>query len=136
VYCWQDGVGRWPFPEVPGRGISRWFLGCPVAQPGVFWSERLHRAAGPFREDLNYVMDYEYWLRLRVLHGVRLCRIDAPIAGYRLHADSKSVAHQRRMGDEIRTTLREYERLLTRAQRARLRLARRHRRGRVHGARA
>jgi glycosyltransferase involved in cell wall biosynthesis len=136
VYCWQDGVGRWPFPEVPGRGISRWFLGCPVSQPGVFWSERLHRAAGPFREDLNYVMDYEYWLRLRVVHGVRLCRIDAPIAGYRLHADSKSVAHQQRMGDEIRTTLREYERLLTRAQRARLRLARRHRRGRVHGARA
>jgi glycosyltransferase involved in cell wall biosynthesis len=136
VHCWQEGLGSWPFPEVPGRGFTRWFLGCPIAQPGVFWSARLQSMAGPFREDLDYVMDYEFWLRLRMVHGARLCRIDTPMAGYRMHAESKSVARQRGMGDEVRRILREYERRLTRVERARLWMARRHRRGRVHGGRA
>jgi glycosyltransferase involved in cell wall biosynthesis len=136
VDCWEEGFGAWPFPEVPGRGFTRWFLGCPISQPGVFWSSRLHRAAGPFREDLDYVMDYEFWLRLRLLHGARLRRIDGVLAGYRMHGDSKSIAHQQRMGEEVRSMLREYERGLSRSRRAQLWLARRHRRGRVHGARA
>ena len=136
VRCWQEGVGSWPFPEVPGHGIARWFLGCPIAQPGVFWSARLHAAAGEFREDLSYAMDYEYWLRLRVVHGAALRRIDTPMAGYRLHDHSKSVSGQQGMAGEIRDILRAYERQLTTAQRAQLWLARRHRRGRVHGARA
>jgi hypothetical protein len=136
VRCWEEGVGSWPFPEVPGRGLSRWFLGSPIAQPGVFWSARLHDLAGPFREELQYVMDYEFWLRLRVLHGAQLHRIDVPVAGYRMHSASKSVAQQQGMGEEVRTVQREYERHLTRTQRSALWLARRHRRGRVHGARA
>jgi GT2 family glycosyltransferase len=136
VRCWEEGRGSWPFPELPGSGFARWFLSCPVSQPGVFWSARLHRAAGGFREDLNYVLDYEFWMRLQFEHGARLRRIPDPIAAYRMHGDSKSVAQQSGMAAEFRVTAAAYERLLSPWRRTRLRLARRHRFGRVHGARA
>jgi glycosyltransferase involved in cell wall biosynthesis len=136
VRLFQEGAGSWPFPELPGRGFTRWFLGCPIAQPGCFWSARLHREAGPFREDLSCIMDYEYWLRLRFLHRATPRYLTAVLAGYRLHPESKSVARQEAMGTEISTTLRAYERRLTPTERVRVRLARRHRQGRVRGRRA
>jgi glycosyltransferase involved in cell wall biosynthesis len=136
VVCQEEGSHAWPFPVLPGRSFTRWFMSCPIAQPGTFWSARLHQLNGPFREDLHYSMDYEFWLRLRFRHGIVPRTLDRLMAVYRMHDVSKSVAHQDRMGAEIRATLREYERLLTRRQRVRLRLARRHRLGRVHGARA
>jgi GT2 family glycosyltransferase len=136
VRCWEEGRGSWPFPELPGSGFSRWFLSCPISQPGVFWSARLHHASGGFREDLDYVLDYEFWMRLRFEHGARLQRIRHAIAAYRMHGDSKSVAQQPGMAAEFRATAAAYERFLTPWQRTRLRLARRHRFARVHGARA
>jgi glycosyltransferase involved in cell wall biosynthesis len=136
VRCFEEGKGSWPFPELPGRGFARWFLGCPIAQPGAFWSADLHREAGPFREDLHYVMDYEFWLRLRFVQRVAPLHLPRLMATYRMHPESKSVARQHAMGLEVRATVRLFEDRLTRHERARLWLARRHRRGRVRGARA
>lgn len=136
VRLFEEGAGSWPFPELPGHGFTKWLLSCPISQPGVFWSARLYREHGPFREDLQYVMDYEYWLRLRLGAGIRPTRVRRLFAGYRLHGTSKSVAFQEAMGREVRATVASYEAQLTRLQRARLLLARRHRRGRVHGAHA
>jgi hypothetical protein len=136
VSLFEEGAGAWPFPELPGNSFTRWLLSCPISQPGVFWSARLYREHGPFREDLQYVMDYEYWLRLRFDEDLEPVRIRRPFARYRLHGTSKSVAFQDAMGREVADVVRTYERRLTRLQRLRLRLARRHRRGRVHGARA
>jgi GT2 family glycosyltransferase len=136
VHLFDEAAGRWPFPELPGRSFTRWLLSCPISQPGVFWSARLYRECGAFREDLQYVMDYEYWLRLRFGAGLEPVRVRRPFAGYRLHGTSKSVAFQEAMGREMAAVAATYERRLTRLQRLRLRLARRHRRGRMHGARA
>lgn len=136
VVCWEEGGAVWPFPELPGNSFTKWFLSCPISQPGTFWSARLHRLAGPFREDLHYSMDYEFWLRLRFRERVEPLRIEQQIAAYRMHPVSKSVAHQDGMTREIRATLHAYEKLLTRRERVRVWLARRHRRSRVHGARA
>jgi glycosyltransferase involved in cell wall biosynthesis len=136
VQCWEEGRAAWPFPELPGRSFTRWFMGCPIAQPGTFWSARLHALNGPFREDLHYALDYEFWLRLKFRHGAQLQHLDEPIARYRMHPVSKSVAQQDAMGREVTAVVREYEPLLTSPRRVRLRLARRHRRGRVHGGRA
>lgn len=136
VRCFKEGRGSWPFPQLPGRSFTRWFLSCPISQPGVFWSARLHRDNGPFREDLGYVMDYEFWLRLRFEKRVRPRYIPEVIAHYRMHPDSKSVAHQGAMCREVGATSRAFERYLRPSERARLWLARRHRRARVHGGRA
>jgi len=136
VRCFEEGKGSWAFPQLPGKSFTRWFLSCPISQPGVFWSARLYREVGPFREDLSYIMDYEYWLRLRFLMGIRPRHTSRLMAHYRIHPVSKSVAHQEAMGREIASTVRTFEQYLTRAERARLWLARRHRRARVHGVRA
>jgi glycosyltransferase involved in cell wall biosynthesis len=136
VLCFGEGRGSWPFPELPGRSFTRWFLSCPISQPGAFWSARLHREAGPFREDLGYIMDYEFWLRLRFAKRVTPRHLPRVIARYRMHPVSKSVAHQDAMGREVAATVRTFERFLTRRERVALWLARRHRRGRVHGGRA
>lgn len=136
VVCFEDGGAAWPFPEIPGRGVAHWLLGCPVSQPAVFWSRDVHHRAGPFREDLHYAMDYEFWLRLRLELRLEPTYLDGVFARYRMHGDSKSVGHQEAMGREIAELVREYRSRLTAFERARLRLARRHRRARVFGARA
>jgi len=35
-----------------------------ISQMGVFWRAEAGRTVGPFRKDLHYCMDYDYWLRL------------------------------------------------------------------------
>jgi glycosyltransferase involved in cell wall biosynthesis len=41
-----------------------WWKKRQFVQPEVFWSKRIRDRIGNFREDLNYVLDYEYWLRV------------------------------------------------------------------------
>jgi hypothetical protein len=136
VRCWQEGVGDWPFPELPGKSFTKWFLSCPIPQPGCFWSAELHREMGRFREDLNYIIDYEFWLRLRFIKKIKPFVIDQPIAVYRLHSQSKTVARTSefiREGNPIRE---QYKSHLTSIQRAWLWIARRHRQARTRGSRA
>jgi glycosyltransferase involved in cell wall biosynthesis len=89
VQCWQEGVGYWPFPQLPGKSFTKWFLSCPIPQAGSFWSAELHHEMGQFSEDLNYIIDYEFWLRLRFIKKIKPFFIDKPIAVYRIHPESK-----------------------------------------------
>lgn len=44
---------------------SVWWKGRYFVQPEVFWTRRITDKIGIFfREDLNQIMDYEYWLRI------------------------------------------------------------------------
>ena len=135
VRCWQEDGQAWPFPELPGRTFAKWFLGSPIAQPGAFWSARLHRAVGGFREDLHYAMDYEFWMRLRFQENVQPYRLQRTLASYRLHPVSKSIAHQTAMGAEVNRVIDDFEARLPRPKRAWVRIIRRHRKARVHGRR-
>ena len=136
VQCWQEGVGYWPFPELPGKSFTRWFLSCPIAQAGCFWSAKLHREVGQFNEDLNYIMDYEFWLRFRFIKKIKPFIIEQPIAIYRLHPESKTVAHNWAFTREIKLVLEQYKRYLTYNQRVWLWIANRHRKARMHGSKA
>ena len=136
VRCWQEGVGYWPFPVLPGKSFAKWLLSCPVAQPGSFWSADLHREMGQFREDLNYVIDYEFWLRLRFIRKMEPFFINQSIAVYRLHSQSKTVARNSEFAHEGNPIREEYIRRLSRTQRGWLCAARRHRRARVRGRKA
>ena len=47
------------------QDIAPWYFGeNQIAQPSCFMMAWAVKKAGPFREDLHYVFDYEYWLRL------------------------------------------------------------------------
>ncbi|MFC1578257.1 glycosyltransferase family 2 protein [Thermodesulfobacteriota bacterium] len=136
VRCWQEGAGNWPFPELPGKSFTKWFLSCPIPQAGCFWSADLHREMGPFREDLNYIIDYEFWLRFRFIKKIKPFIIDQPMAVYRLHSQSKTVAQNSEFIREGVPVREEYKQYLTAIQRGWLWAACRHRRARVRGTKA
>lgn len=136
VACFFEEGPPFPFPTLPGSSFTRWFLSCPIPQPGTFWSASLHERVGPFREDLRYVMDYEFWLRIRFGLGLRPHPIETPVARYRLHRDSKSVGSPDHFFDEISTVLTPWEEALPAGRRIRLWAARRNRRALEHGKEA
>jgi glycosyltransferase involved in cell wall biosynthesis len=71
-----------------------WWNRRNFVQPEVFWTKRIGDKIGPFREDLFWVMDYEYWLRILGAGG-RVCFIDAELAAFRLQPNQKSTQPER-----------------------------------------
>jgi glycosyltransferase involved in cell wall biosynthesis len=136
VRCREEGVGDWPFPQIPGRSFAKWLLSCPIPQAGTFWSSRLHRRVGPFREDLDYVIDHEFWLRFRFIERIVPSFVDRAVAVYRLQPMSKTVSQHHAFTAEIASVVAGYQRLLTRRERAWLWVARRHRKGRIRAREA
>ena len=62
-----------------------------ISQPATFWRNELVDICGVFDTDLNYVMDYDYWLRI-------WNKVAAPyihhqeIAGFRIQRNSKTTS--------------------------------------------
>jgi glycosyltransferase involved in cell wall biosynthesis len=66
-----------------------WWKRRNFVQPEVFWTKRISKKVGAFREDLHLVMDYEYWLRIFAAGGAARF-IDAELAAFRLQPNQKS----------------------------------------------
>ena len=71
-----------------------WWNRRNFVQPEVFWTKRIGDKIGRFREDLSWVMDYEYWLRI-LRAGARVGFIDAELAAFRLQPAQKSTQPER-----------------------------------------
>ncbi|MEM6529359.1 MAG: glycosyltransferase family 2 protein [Chloroflexota bacterium] len=59
-----------------------------IVQPGMFWRADVWEKLGPLDETLEYVMDYEYWMRIAAhypLHYLPVC-----LAQERLHPQAKT----------------------------------------------
>ncbi|HQY88297.1 MAG TPA: glycosyltransferase family 2 protein [Tepidisphaeraceae bacterium] len=134
-YLNEEGK-TWPLPVYPERSIAPWFLHCPIAQPGAFWLADIHRRIGKFREDLKYFFDYEFWMRLRFDLDIPPHVIADPIAVYRLHARSKTVAENHAFLAEARSIRSVYEPRLNFRQRISVGIARHHKRASRFGSRA
>ena len=61
-----------------------------ISQMGVFWRRYAGQLVGPFRTDLHYCMDYNYWLRLGERWPGRF--VDRYLAAFRWYPSSKSGA--------------------------------------------
>ncbi len=59
-----------------------WFGGGHFVQAEVFWNRALHDVAGGFRQELHYVMDFDFWLRA-LAKGATVQRLDMPVACFR-----------------------------------------------------
>lgn len=79
-----------------------WFRGKNVVQPEVFWTRRLMERIGLFDETFNYAMDYDYWARAIIEGEAKVCRIDRPLAAFRLWGGQKSTAANE-AADELRS---------------------------------
>ena len=76
-------------PKSAAHSLS-WAYSAP--QPGMFWKRELVRSG--FDEKWNYVFDHELYVRL-LLAGHRCEHLSVPVAAYRLHAASKTVAESK-----------------------------------------
>lgn len=81
-----------------------WWNSRQFVQPEVFWSRRIADRIGAFREELHFVMDYEYWLRILRAGGI-VRRLDQEIACFRRTPDQKST-QSARVADELLKVLR------------------------------
>ena len=70
-----------------------------VPQPATFLRRRVLESFGPLREDLDYLMDFEYWLRTG--RGAVVEHAGRRLAGLRLHPRAKSLSARQGFGHEL-----------------------------------
>ena len=66
-----------------------WWNKKNYVQPEVFWTRQATLKTGSFREELHYVMDYDYWLRI-FMAGGKAGKIDKPLSAFRITPEQKS----------------------------------------------
>lgn len=76
-----------------------------LPQPSTFWSRSAYEKVGSFNIKYNYVMDYDYWLRMSRIFSPSI--IPAKLSGFRIHSDSKSESGRRKLMQESITALSE-----------------------------
>jgi len=109
----EANSGEWPqLPESYKRRFD-WFHCNPISQQGTFWSARLTRELGKFREDMHFGFDYEFWLRIVLKANVMPHLIRKCMGGYRLHEASKTVSQYEKFKVEFKAVREEYWPLLT-----------------------
>ncbi|WP_353861954.1 glycosyltransferase [Azospirillum formosense] len=73
---------------------------CCVCQPAAFWRAEVTETVGPFDEKLNYVMDYEYWLRIaKAGFGIR--HLPVVLANSRLYPETKTMSARGKIYEEV-----------------------------------
>lgn len=77
-----------------------WWGGRNFVQPEVFWRRRVAEQVGPFREELYYAMDYDYWCRV-IVSGGKVCRLDRTLAAFRIWGQQKSTAAEKAAGEML-----------------------------------
>lgn len=75
--------------EVPKSAAHALSWAYQAPQPGMFWKRELVKTG--FDEKWNYVFDHELYVRL-LLAGHKCEHLPVPVAAYRLHGTSKTVA--------------------------------------------
>lgn len=80
--------------------FERLMFDCCVCQPAAFWRKRIARKAGDFDQQLNYVMDYDYWLRIDRIGG-NIQHMPDLLAASRLYPETKTLSSRREIYREI-----------------------------------
>ncbi|MEA2735825.1 MAG: hypothetical protein QOE14_2276 [Humisphaera sp.] len=114
-----------PYPVQQHSEPSDWLIKNPIPQQSAFWAASLWQKLGPFREDLHYSFDYEYWLRLRFKGGVGPHIVHQCLAVFRLHEASKTMSSEMAFEPDDAALRREYMPLLPWAERRIVNAARR-----------
>ena len=94
-------------PAYHGRVAALGRYQYSLHQPGIFWRRELTDKIGYFDEELNYCFDHEYWMRAIFAGFEPLC-INATLARFRLHRDSKTCSLRHHFLPEDRTIAHRY----------------------------
>lgn len=99
----DTGLIRAVIPRSAAHCLS-WAYKAP--QPGMFWRRELLRDG--FQERWRYCFDHELYVRL-LLDGYRCRHLPLPLAAYRLHSSSKTVAESAEFDREFDQIAETYE---------------------------
>jgi glycosyltransferase involved in cell wall biosynthesis len=80
--------------------FERLMQDCMVCQPAAFWRKSIAEKIGPFDDQLNFVMDYDYWMRI-AKSGSRICLIQDKLACSRLYPETKTLSERSGIFREI-----------------------------------
>jgi glycosyltransferase involved in cell wall biosynthesis len=97
----------WHGAQVPRDAAACLYKNYEAAQPAMFWRRRLFEQHGGFDENLTYCFDHEFYARLMVA-GHRCEPLKRPLAGYRFHGRSKTVAEGEQFGQDFKTVRERY----------------------------
>ncbi len=77
-------------PNITLQFLARWWK-CPAHphQPSMFFSKAVIDDLGPFRQDLYFSVDYEYWLRAVMKYPFHY--VDQVFSAARMRAESKGM---------------------------------------------
>ena len=76
-----------------------YYDGRTLSQPSVFWTRPLWEAAGPLKASLNFVMDYDLWLRM--VQYVEIIFVDRCLSFGRSHPEQKiQTSHHKQIYQE------------------------------------
>ena len=81
----------WDMPLVPQNALECLYKEYMAAQPGHFWKRFLYLEHGPLDNSYQYCFDHEFYFRL-LLDNHTCHPYHRPLAGYRLHSNSKTVS--------------------------------------------
>jgi glycosyltransferase involved in cell wall biosynthesis len=95
--------------DASGRIIDRYYTEpfdyqrlheiCFICQPTVFFRAYVFREVGPLDIDLQYCLDYEYWMRIAT--RFRVGYLNTYLANSRLHSETKTLLKQVEVHAEI-----------------------------------
>ena len=100
----EDDTVIGPYPT-EDWDFGRLESACFICQPAAFFRRSVVERFGLLDEKLQYCMDYEYWLRLAA-GGARFARLRQPLAGSRLHPETKTLSARHNVVTEINDMLR------------------------------
>jgi glycosyltransferase involved in cell wall biosynthesis len=80
-----------------------------ISQPSVFFRRRVLDEVGGLDLTLQYVMDYDFWIRASRVFT--FCYLDDYLSTYRLHQESKTISYKASLGNNkeaLDTVVRHY----------------------------
>jgi glycosyltransferase involved in cell wall biosynthesis len=86
--------------ETTDYSFERLVNQCCICQPAAFWRTRIAEKIGPFDDQLDYAMDYDYWLRIDRAGG-RIEHLHETLAAWRRYPETKTSSARDRIFAEI-----------------------------------